>query len=355
MSQSFLRLAVMFSAGCGLPLSSLAAESSTGSPKGGPVLIAPQNETPPSASAKAASSRRHWLAQVPAALPHTALDSGPTTLPFRATVTSDCERPTCSLGQWGVGCAAEWCAERLKKALIDGHVDGVAYNCNQQTNAAGPRLLPPQQARPLLAAADAEVEELELKPDEPAKVILDIREQVGPKLFKDTIFDETGWRARTADADPTAASKARLVQCIREMASADQPDDKPCEAYCQPLGPCTGRSSATGSGERHCEFDCPLLPQCNGTACGCTRPGCPGPECQDGCCEHSTDSMSPAAPSDVTVLRQTSRQLDALAEQLEDQQDYDRADELRALGQQLRHVARGSQARATVARRATAR
>jgi hypothetical protein len=54
----------------------------------------------------------------------------------------------------------------------------------------------------------------------------------------------------------------------------------------------------------------------------------------------------------VPALRQASRQLDKLAEALEEQKLYDRADELRGMAQQLREQARGSDSPAPIERSA---
>jgi hypothetical protein len=308
-----------------LPSAALAADPSNddGDSANGPILVAPQNDRPPVAEADepTGSSRRQWLGlRRPLALDPARNLQTAQKLAYDTTLINDYDNTLIhhfdqpddqpdDLAESAsrAARAAAWCGQRLKRALIEAHSAAITYSCEQAEEHAGPKLLPPQQAKPLTALADDSVDNLQLDPDEPAKVILDIREQVGPKLFEGTIFEDAGWRARASAETSPADHRAQLVRCIRDMAENREAENRePCAA--------------------HCEFD-----SCAGAT------GCPA-----ACVTVAPPADAEPSPP-IRALRQTSRQLDKLAESLEEQKLYDQADELREMAQQMRMMVRASE------------
>jgi hypothetical protein len=314
----------------------------------GPILVAPQNERLAPAREPASSSRRQWLDRAPTIAAYPPGISDTTLINDYALLHDEQgnyqpdDQPASASR---VTRAAAWCGQRLKRALIEVHGAAITYSCEQPEANAGPKLLPPQQAKPIaaLAEADVEVESLQLDPDEPAKVILDIREQVGPKLFEGTIFEDAGWRARASAETPRTDQRAQLVRCIRDMAQNRETCDDHCEFDACTDTSCTGTSCTETS--------------CTGTSCtetSCTGISCPATGCPATCAALASagDAEPSTSPSAVPALRQASRQLDKLAEALEEQKLYDRADELRGMAQQLREQARGADSPAPIERSA---
>jgi hypothetical protein len=357
MCRKFLLLSVWgLSIVASLPIAAWAADPSDddADTATGPILVAPQNERPAAAREPASSSRRQWLDRAHSIgmdkADHTDDLNSASRVAYDTTLINDYwlthgaqpdDQPASTSR---AARAAAWCGQRLKRALIEVHGAAITYSCEQPDASAGPKLLPPQQAKPIaaLAEADVEVESLQLDPDEPAKVILDIREQVGPKLFAGTIFEDAGWRARASAETPRADQRAQLVRCIRDMAQNRETCDDHCEFVCDPSTGASGYRmvSSTSQCDDQCEFDtCPTSypTTCTATCATLTSAG---------------DAEPATPPSAVPALRQTSRQLDKLAEALEEQKLYDRADELRGLAQQLREQARGSDSPAPIERSA---
>lgn len=284
-------------------------------PPGEPAIAAlplpPQPPAPP--QYQGASSRRGWFSLAhlpPTGQPRdliTAAGGGDVAVVNDFTLLNDISQ------------AEEASHKRLKRWLIENQNHGITYSCEQSDgalprNAAGPNLLPPQQAKPLLAAADAPPEKLDLDDEEPAKVILDIREQVGPKLFEGTIFEDAGWRARTSGTQDRTDQRAQLVRCIRDLQQNREQCAGHCEVCCE--------AQCENECENHCEFA----------------------ESAGG------EEAAPTAQAAVPALRQAWRQLDQAAELLEEQKLYDRADQLRSVAQQLREQAREADAPAQALR-----
>ncbi|HEX4148413.1 MAG TPA: hypothetical protein VHY20_05475 [Pirellulales bacterium] len=295
----------------------------------GPVLADPQSDAPlpptdyqqspppaPLPPSQAASSRRQWLS-----LARRTTAAEPKTTEIAADDNLVLLNDGVYLSNWLEASAAAtaaktsaWSQQRLKRALIEHQVNPITYSCEQTgceptIESTGPRLFKPQQATslirlqckdgpdPLQGAAEAPPEKLDLDEGEPAKVILDIREQVGPKLLEGTIFGEAGWRARATGEAQRPDSHAVLVRCIRDLAQ----DREACDDTC----------------ESHCEFAEAAPPEVAATP--------------------------PAMAAAVPALRQASRQLDQMAELLEEQKLYDRADQLRDMAQQMREQARAAE------------
>lgn len=365
--RNMLALLCVVTGSFGLP-AALSADELSDAPAAslaGPELIAPQNSNEdestvgqsddaslppaPEPAIKNGSSRRQWLrlgrvtgmstSDESASAPKLAYDE---TYP-RAygtgdmTLINDCQTIAGNTRRDPSTAPPEpidlWDSQRLKRVLIDRLGHSCGYDCEQTTTNPGPSLLPPQQAVPLAAASDAAADKLQLQANEPAKVILDIRDKVGPKMFEGTIFEEPGWRARTSLDNHEDDARAQLVRCIRELAqSGDQGGEQCC-------GGC-------------CEFD-----TCDPTNdCQCSQ--CQLEACAKSRAWHTAAAPLPARPpealnsSSVPALRQASRQLDSVAEMLEEQRLYERADELRGMAQTLRQQARENEGDAPTTRSA---
>jgi hypothetical protein len=185
--------------------------------------------------------------------------------------------------------------------LMQPYVGRLSYNCEDQANDAPARLpVPPPDIIPISATEtiDGVRSSAPLAADDPARVILEIRDKVGPNLFAGTIFQDSNDKQDSNEAftksiktEPTD-QRAVLVRCIRDL-----------EQNREPL------SAASG--------DC------------------------DGQCECCTGRLSAASsPEAVQALRLASRQLQEIAEVLEEQHLYDRADQLRDAATELRQQAR---------------